>query len=105
VKNKCSQSGVCCRLFLISLTEKEYGSGRYKTQFGKSVTLKNFKQALSCGAATLKQKKDGSCVYLKNNLCSIHKIRPQVCRGFFCTSPLKKYQSMISQINTHKNQF
>jgi len=93
---------VCCKLFLINLSEKEYLSNQYKTQFNKKISPKNFKKALSCGAATLKQKKDGSCIYLKDKQCSIHKRRPAVCRGFFCSSPLKKYQSMIRQINTHK---
>jgi Fe-S-cluster containining protein len=84
----------------VNLTQDEYLSGKYKTQFGKSVVFKTFKQALFCGAATLKQKQDGSCIYLKNNKCSIHQTRPQVCRGFFCTSNSPKYSSMISQINS-----
>jgi Fe-S-cluster containining protein len=102
VTNSCSQCGACCKLFLINLSEKEYRSGKYKTQFGKSVTFKDFKKAASCGAATLKQKPDGSCIYLKNNHCSIHKTRPEVCRGFFCSSKLSKYQTMIQEINNYK---
>jgi Fe-S-cluster containining protein len=98
----CFNSGVCCKLFLINLTEKEYNSGNYKTQFGKSVVFKDFKKAYASGVATLKQKKDGSCIYLKNNLCSIHPRRPQVCRRFFCSSKEKKYQSMVTQVKNYK---
>jgi len=86
----------------VNLTQDEYYSGGYKTQFSNLAPFKNFKKAVSCGAATLKQKKDGSCIYLKNNRCLIHKIRPKACRAFYCSSKAKKYQSMITQINTYK---
>jgi putative endonuclease len=97
-EDKCKQCGLCCRLFLINLNEKEYRSGKYKTQFEKFGLIDNFPKAAVCGANILKQKKDGSCIYLKGNKCSIHEARPQVCRGFFCNSKLKKYQGMIRQI-------
>lgn len=98
----CSSCGVCCKLFLINLTEKEYRSGKYKTQFGKAVIFKDFKKVLSCGANTLKQKKDGSCIYLKNNRCSIHDKRPKACQNFFCSSKEEKFQSMIVKIKEYK---
>jgi len=104
MENKCSQCGVCCRLFLINLTKEEYNSGKYKTQFEELVFFKDFKEAVSCGANILKQKEDGSCIYLKNDRCSIHQDRPKACRSFFCSSKLKKYQAMISQIKAYKNQ-
>ena len=31
----CSQCGICCRLFLINLTQKEWMSGKYKTELKK----------------------------------------------------------------------
>jgi len=96
--DKCSQCGLCCRLFLINLSKEEYQSGKYKTQFEELGLIDNFCRASACGANTLKQKKDGSCIYTKANKCSIHKIRPQVCREFFCTSKLKKFRKMIDQI-------
>ena len=98
MKNKCSQCGICCRLFLINLTEKEYRSGKYKTQFDELGFINDFSEASACGANTLKQKEDGSCIYLKENKCSIHKTRPQVCREFFCDSKLKKFKKMIVEI-------
>jgi Fe-S-cluster containining protein len=61
--------------------------------------MDNFSEAVSCGAHFLKQKKDGSCWYLKSNICSIHAIRPQACRNFFCTSKAKKFKTMIEEIN------
>ncbi|MDD2823219.1 MAG: YkgJ family cysteine cluster protein [Candidatus Daviesbacteria bacterium] len=98
MSNKCDQCGVCCSLFLINLSESEYYSGKYKTQLEKLGLIKNFSLASESGSNILKQKKDGSCFYLKKNSCSIHKIRPQVCREFFCASKAKKFQEMINQI-------
>ena len=97
--DKCSQCGVCCRLFLVNLNEKEYRSGKYKTQLGEFGLIDDFLLASSSGANILKQKNDGNCFYLKENKCSIYKIRPQVCRDFFCTSKLKKFKKMIKEID------
>lgn len=101
--DKCSQCGICCRLFLINLDKEEYQSGKYRTQLGKFGLIDDFNKAASCGANILKQKKDGSCFYLKSNKCSIHKTRPQACRDFFCTSKLKKFQKMIKQIEENQS--
>lgn len=100
---KCSECGVCCTLFLINLSEKEYYSKKYKTQLEKFASIDDFKLASDCGANILKQKKDGSCCYLKKNKCSIHKTRPEVCREFFCDSKLKKFKNMIEQIKSVKS--
>ena len=97
--DKCSQCGICCRLFLVNLNEKEYRSGQYKTQLGEFGLINDFRLASACGANILKQEEDGSCFYLKENKCSIHKIRPQVCKDFFCASKLKKFGKMIKQID------
>jgi len=98
VTNKCSQCGLCCRLFFVNLNEKEYRSGKYKTQFEEFGLIDNFRKAAARGANILQTKEDGSCIYLEGNNCSIHKIRPQACREFFCTSKLKKFKNMIKQI-------
>lgn len=101
----CSQCGICCRLFLINLNEKEYRSGIYKTQLQKFGMIDDFPKAEACGANFLKQKSGGSCWYLKSNKCSIHNIRPQACRNFFCTSKAKRYRHMIEEIyKAQKNQ-
>ena len=100
--NKCSQCGLCCHLFSVNLSKEEYQSGKYKTQLGKFGFIDDFQKAIACGANILKQKEDGSCVYLKKNKCSIHKIRPQACREFFCTSKLKRFERMIKQIKKKK---
>jgi Fe-S-cluster containining protein len=93
--NKCYQCGICCRLFLVNLTEEEYRSNKYKTQLGKFGLINDFKKAAACGASILKQTEDGSCVYLEENKCSIHKTRPQACKEFFCSSKLKRFKIMI----------
>lgn len=45
---------------------------------------------------------DGSCVYLKNKLCSIHASRPKVCQNFFCSTKSKKFQKMVKIISQSK---
>jgi Fe-S-cluster containining protein len=96
--DKYSGCGLCCRLFLVNLTEEEYRSGKYRTQFEAFGVIDDFQRATMCGANILKQKEDGNCIYLAGNTCSIYKIRPQVCREFFCTSKLKKFKKMIALI-------
>jgi len=96
--DKCSQCSLCCYLFLVNLTEEEYRSGKYSTQFEEFGLIDGFRKAAACGANTLKQKEDGSCIYLREKKCSIYRVRPKVCREFFCTSKLKKFRKMIEQI-------
>jgi Fe-S-cluster containining protein len=96
----CSQCGLCCRMFLINLTEEEYRSGTYKTHLQKFGFIADFRKATGCGANILKHKEDGECIYLKENKCSVYNIRPSACREFFCTSKQKKFRTMIKQIDT-----
>ncbi len=102
LKYSCSQCGICCRLFLINLTKEEYVSGQYDTEFKKFDREKDFGILQQYGGNILSQKKDGSCIYLKNNLCSIHKKRPLSCRDFICSSKIKKFKKMISMIKGRK---
>lgn len=96
---ECSQCGVCCKLFLINLTQEEYNSKKYKTQFDEFVP--DFQEAELTGANILAQKQD-NCIYLKKNKCSIHSYRPQSCRNFFCCSKDEKFKSMIEKIKDFK---
>lgn len=98
----CTLCGACCTLFCINLTQKEWESGAYKTMIHTSETTDNFKTINTYGGNIVQQHSDGSCIYLKNNACSIHKTRPQSCRNFFCTSQAKKYKTMIRMINNKK---
>ena len=100
---KCSECGVCCKLFWINLSEKEYKSGKYKAQFGMFGLVEDFGEAEMSAANIIEQKDDGSCIYLKNAKCSIHGIRPQSCRKFFCTSKDKGFKTMIDKIRKEKN--
>ncbi len=100
--NKCEMCGTCCRLFLICLDKKEYESKKYKTILEKYGFEKDFKKAKKYGLNLLAQKKDGSCIYLKNKICKIHKTRPRVCKEFFCKSKNKKNQNMQNLIETYK---
>jgi len=101
--NTCSKCGLCCRLFPVNINEKEYRSGEYTTQFEKFGVFDDFGKASACGANILKQKTNGDCVYLKSNICSIHKTRPQVCRKFYCTSKATKFKTMIDSIEKKRN--
>jgi Fe-S-cluster containining protein len=100
--DECNQSGVCCKLFAINLNEKEYFSGKFKTEFEEFGIVKDFLEAEMIGANILTRLEDGSCIYLKDKICSIHKTRPQVCRGFFCNSEKEQFKDMITQINLVK---
>jgi Fe-S-cluster containining protein len=98
----CIQCGVCCKLFLINLTEEEYKSKKYKTQFDDFELVGDFEEAEMIGANIISQKEDGTCIYQRNNQCSIHKTRPQSCRNFFCTSKDPKFKTMIAKIKDYK---
>ncbi len=100
--DKCDACGVCCKLFLINLTEEEYKSGKYKTQFQVFGQVDNFIEAEQDAANIIEQKEDGSCIYLENGKCSIHETRPQSCRKFFCSSKDEKYKTMIERVNRVK---
>ena len=95
---KCSACGTCCKLFLINLSEEEYKSKKYRTQFEAFGLVNDFTEAEMCGANIIEQKEDGSCFYLKDGKCSIHDTRPKACREFFCTSKNKKFKDMIDEI-------
>jgi Fe-S-cluster containining protein len=99
---KCDQCGKCCKLFLINLTEEEYNSKQFKTQFEKFGMIDDFKKAESSGANIITQKEDGSCIYQEHNKCSIHNNRPQACQAFFCKSKNKDFKEMIKMIKNEK---
>ena len=101
---KCSQCGVCCKLFLINLTEKEYRSKFYKTQFEEFGITEDFQEAEMCGANIITQNKDGSCIYLIKGKCSIHNKRPDACKKFFCDSKDPNFKEMINMIKNHKQE-
>ncbi len=98
--NSCNGCGLCCRLFFINLSKKEYETGTYKTMFRKFKIMGSFKEIKEIGANLLAKNDDGSCIYLKNNKCSIHKNRPGVCRDFFCTTKAKRFEGMVGEIKT-----
>lgn len=100
--NTCDSCGVCCELFLININEKEYRSHKFRTQLEEFGFIDNFQEAESCGANIIEQKKDGSCIYLEDNKCSIHLDRPAVCRNFFCDSEDGEFQGMIQDITDKK---
>ncbi len=99
---ECKLSGVCCRLFYINLTKEEYKSKKFRTQFEEFEFIEDFNEAEQHGANVLSKKDDGSCVYLKDNKCSIHSTRPNACRDFFCTSPEPRFSQMVEMVAEEK---
>lgn len=100
--HECSGCATCCKMFLINLSEEEYNSGKYKTQFQDFGIVKDFAEAELTAANILPRKKDGSCIYLENSRCSIHETKPLSCKKFFCASGNPDFKLMIDEINKHK---
>ena len=98
---KCSRCTACCRVLAVSLSEKEYKSGKYRLMFPHKPG--NFEEAELCGSNLIAQKKDKSCFYLEENGCKIHKDRPQCCRKFFCKSKSKKLAKPIKIVKEYKS--
>ncbi|MBR9706123.1 YkgJ family cysteine cluster protein [Candidatus Pacearchaeota archaeon] len=103
MEDECFECGACCKLFLIDLTKAEYQSKKYKTQFMEFGLISDFDLAQECGANIIEQDTDESCIYLKDGKCSIHKIRPEACREFFCSSKEDRFKGMIELIKKTKN--
>ena len=99
----CSQCGACCKLFWINLTEEEYRSKKYKTYFEIFGFVDDFEEAERDGANLLaKQDDDESCIYLKDNKCSIQENKPEACKKFFCKSKDPGFAEMIKKIEERK---
>lgn len=98
---KCSKCGKCCKLFLIDLNDEEYRSRKYKTIFDEY--YEDFNEAIENAANIIAQNEDKSCVYLKDNICTIHDWRPKACRAFFCDSKAEKDQKKVGIIKRYKD--
>lgn len=73
----CNGCSVCCRCgFAILLKEDEVDRFKGDTM---SVELDDGRKFTA-----LKVKKDGSCIYVNEQGCSIHETRPRACRVFDC---------------------
>ncbi len=101
--DKCNQCGVCCKIFLITLNEEEYRSGRYKTMFEMFGVVEDFEEAQRDGSNILAQHDDESCIYLEDNKCSIHDSKPSACKNFFCKTKDPNFKEMIRQIEEYKS--
>jgi len=69
----CTMCGNCCRLRIIQITEEDIK--RMEKEGLKDFHVKS-------GNEYWMRRENGRCVYLKDDKCSIHKIRPQICRNF-----------------------
>src|SRR5436853_2761671 len=78
---QCIMSGRCCRF-------EEFGHRLYVTTLELAKFLHDLQQ-LNLAPA---QENPGGCPFQKNNLCSVHQIRPFACRLFFCDSTATDWQ-------------
>ena len=101
-KDSCESCAVCCKLFLINLSEKEFYSGMFQTELVTDEHFNDFATIEEYGLNILKKKTDDSCVYLKDCRCSIYNNRPQVCRDFFCGSDKPEFEGMAEEIAKFK---
>ncbi len=86
VRFQCKKCGTCCgdtkektRHILLLTTEAE----RIATATSK--TISEFTVALKGKAPysyEIKKAKDGKCVFLENNLCTIYTVRPLICEFY-----------------------
>ena len=94
IGNSCEEcrplcQALCCRYpWDIILTREEYQSGQYDAQviclLSKEV-CNNTNVVCTYQLFKINKRPDNSCIYLdENNYCSIHAIRPQVCRDWSC---------------------
>jgi Fe-S-cluster containining protein len=88
---------------MINLSEEEFLSGKFRTQFQGFAPIKDFLEAELCGANIIEQNEDGSCFYLKDNRCSIHDSKPVACKNFFCKSTNPAFKGMIEDIKKKKS--
>jgi Fe-S-cluster containining protein len=94
----CSGCSLCCRLFPVGLSETEFRSGKFITEFEDTGGLESFSEIEEFGLNILKKNDDESCIYLIDRKCSIYPERPQMCRDFFCGSNKPAFKEMIEDI-------
>lgn len=77
---KCSNCGECCSAFL-PLNDIEISSIK---KYIKANNIKPFYHT-----SVLSKLEDGICPFRDNErrICTIYKVRPQICRSFICSKP------------------
>jgi putative zinc- or iron-chelating protein len=84
----CGGCTECCRHALVEVHEHLDDASQYQT-----VVRPNRQRFL-------KQRADGSCVYLIDNVCSIYERRPFVCRAFDCR--MYMLLGVVPRIQSHR---
>ncbi len=78
----CTLCGDCCRNRVIPLYEEDIErlkSAGYE-DFYESTDSIEFE--LTGAPYKMKLRKDGSCIFLEDNMCSVYEIRPDTCRRY-----------------------
>jgi Fe-S-cluster containining protein len=78
---------MCCREWDVTISYDEYVSGQYEAETACVLTNKpcrDTSQPCLSRWYRLSKHDDKSCIYLKDDLCSIYSVRPNTCREFQC---------------------
>lgn len=71
---ECMMCGNCCRFSIITLNDED-------TRRIEAHGHKDFYEVLDSGEKKLKMA-NGRCMFVKDDACTIHDIKPEVCRNF-----------------------
>lgn len=82
VKTTCRNCYACCVDLVVDLDEEDELLWEESGIYRKLITQTKFDLTLIRPTRILKQKDDGSCIFLTNGLCTIYEFRPKVCRDF-----------------------
>jgi uncharacterized protein len=69
---KCQMCGNCCRLRIVPLTDEDI----------KRLQAAGHKDFTDLAGEPHLRRVQGRCVFLKDDKCSVHECRPDVCRDF-----------------------
>jgi len=92
-KTQCKNCHACCVGLFVELEPEDYDLWEdlgILDEILKQIELNPNESVRCIHENVLKQKEDGSCVFLCNGFCTIYEVRPRVCRDFeykgkYCT--------------------
>ena len=85
IKTQCKNCSACCIGLLVELSIEDYDLWEEYNLLDELIQYTEINPDESNRwnyEFVLKQKEDGSCVFLCNGFCTIYEVRPEVCRAF-----------------------
>ncbi|MBF0119113.1 MAG: YkgJ family cysteine cluster protein [Desulfobacterales bacterium] len=77
---ECKKCGDCCKGYGGTYIN-DYDAEQIASYIG--INIKNFKEnycQVSCGKLIISQGESGYCIFWNKNLCSIHPVKPRMCK-------------------------